>query len=363
MAVALKELYSKEYIELLSKTIKKHYKKFKKEAFKQKVFNDTWEEKALKTRTKHIATSLAPFLTQAYQKDIKILKFTFNELNYAYSLENIIFQEYVALFGLEDFETSMQALAVFTLNSTSEFAIRQFLIRNEAMTLHYMRKWTLDKNEHIRRLASEGCRPRLPWGVTLTAFKKDPSKVIGILELLKDDSSAYVQKSVANNLNDISKDNPEIFIALLQKWLKENDKRKPMLQHASRTLLKAGNREVLELFGFHERSDIALKNMQYDSSVYMGNTFSFSFELQSHKELGMLRVEFMLHFLRKNKKHTKKVFQIAQKEFKNSSAKFSKNYSFKKITTRVYYVGPQELSIIVNGVRLKSVKFELLTRS
>jgi len=129
-------------------------------------------------------------------------------MNHNYGLENMIFQDFVEVYGLDSFDVSMMAFEVFTVNSSSEFAIRKFILKYEEKTMIQMLLWAKSENEHVRRLASEGSRSRLPWAVALPVFKEDPTSVVEILELLKDDVSAYVRKSVANNLNDISKDNP-----------------------------------------------------------------------------------------------------------------------------------------------------------
>ena len=105
-----------------------------------------------------------------------------------------------------------------------------------------MLKWSKHKDPRVRRLASEGCRPRLPWAMALPDFKRDPSKILPILEQLKADSDVWVRKSVANNLNDISKDNPELAISIFKKWLGGNKETDWIVKHAARTLLKQGNK-------------------------------------------------------------------------------------------------------------------------
>ncbi|MDZ7819313.1 MAG: DNA alkylation repair protein [Aliarcobacter sp.] len=131
----------------------------------------------------------------------------------------MVFQDFVEVFGLDDFDESMKALEVFTQDSSSEFAIRQFILKYENETMNQMKLWAKSPNEHLRRLSSEGCRPRLPWAIALPKFKQNPEKPLEIIELLKNDKSLYVQKSVANNLNDISKDNPQIVIDFVKQNL------------------------------------------------------------------------------------------------------------------------------------------------
>ena len=306
MAEALKNLYNKTYITLLCKAITKYYPPFHAISFTKEIFNTSWKERTLKERMRHISITLDYFLTNEYQKNIDILIATFNEMNYAFGLENMIFQDYVEVYGLDSFDISMQALQAFTIHSSSEFALRQFLLKYEKKTLLKMKKWAKSKNEHLRRLASEGCRPRLPWAVALPQFKDDPSLILEILELLKDDESPYVRKSVANNLNDISKENPQIVKELTKRWFGVSKERDAMLKHGCRTMLKNGDREVLELFGFARVKNLLIEDFSSTVSVKLGEELHFSFSLLHPQELGLLRVEFALDFLRKNNKHNNK---------------------------------------------------------
>ena len=359
MADLLKNLYNTTYINLLTNTLSKHYFSFEKELFIEAIFNPIWKEKELKQRMRHTATQLGLYLPKEYLNASKILKLAFSDMNYDYGLQNMIFQDFIEVYGLDDFEISMDALAHFTINSSSEFAIRAFILKYPQETMQQMMFWATSSNEHLRRLASEGSRPRLPWAVSLPAFKENPSEVFKILEILKDDTSKYVQKSVANCLNDISKDNPEIVIELTKKWKNKTKTREWILKHGCRTLLKDSNTEILSLFGFQATTSLALNNFQCNEEVRMNHDLNFSFELSSQKNIGTLRIEFALYFLRKNGQHNKKVFKIAEGIYADKEKVFTKSYSFKKITTRVYYKGSHKLQIIINGVVLAKTQFML----
>lgn len=360
MAVLLKNLYNKEYISLLAQSCKKAYPSFDVEAFMRTVFDATFNDLELKQRMRHISKALKLHISLNYQDSIKVLKEVFSSMNHSFYLENMIFQDYVEVFGLEYFSVSVNALEYFTLNSSSEFAIRRFIIKYPKKTMKQMLLWAVADNHHVRRLASEGSRSRLPWAIALNSFKKDPSEVLVILELLKDDSSEYVRRSVANNLNDISKDNPELLKELTKKWINHNKNRDALLKHACRTLLKKSDTEVLKLFGFSQPKNIKLENFEYRRSLKMGEEFDFSFDLLSTEQLGTLRLEFSIDFLRKNGKHNTKVFKISEGKFTQKEKRVQKSYSFKKISTRVYYKGIQRVTIIINGVPFVSKEFELL---
>jgi len=360
MSNSLKDLYNQEYISLLSSTLYKVEAQFNPLLFTDLVFDNLWLQRELKQRMHHIAYCLDECLDFTYEQSVSILEEVFFKINASHALENMIFQDYVQRYGLDSFERSMQALENFTQGSSSEFAIRAFIMKYEGKTLNIMRTWTQSDNEDVRRLASEGCRPRLPWAVALEKFKSDPTEVLEILELLKNDTSAYVQKSVANAINDISKDHAQIVKALAKRWLKEDANRYRLVKHGCRTLLKAGDKDVLHLFGFNSIEHIHLENFIYTSIVKKGEELLFEFGLVSVEgDLGKLRIEFAIEFVRLRGRFSKKVFKISEGDFSGSHKEVKKSYSFKKISTRQYYEGNHKLFVIVNGETLHEVGFTL----
>ena len=271
----------------------------------------------------------------------------------------MIFQDFVEVFGLDDFENSMKALEVFTIDSSSEFAIRQFILKYEEQTINQMKIWAKSSNEHIRRLASEGCRPRLPWAVALPLFKQNPIKPFEIIELLKHDKSLYVQKSVANNLNDISKDNPQLVIAFVKQNLGVSKELDWICKHGSRTLLKKGNIEILGLFSFDKSHHVNLTNFCYDKSVIIDENLTFSFEINSDETIGNIRIEYVIYYLKSNNIHNKKVFMISQNSIESTKKRFQKKQSFKNMTTRKHYIGTHFIGILINGVEVLKEEFFL----
>ncbi len=360
MAKLLKELYDENYINILSNNIINNYVGFNKNNFIASIFNENWQDKELKQRMRHIANTLYIFLPNNYDESIFILKNTFLKMNTKYSLENMIFQDFVEVYGLDNFQISMNALECFTINSSSEFAIRQFILKYPNETIKQIKLWAIDKNEHIRRLASEGSRSRLPWATALLKYKENPEEILSILEILKDDESLYVRKSVANSLNDISKDNPQILKDITKNWIGINKNRDWILKHGCRTLLKNGDTEILEIFGFKQNNNISINNFIFNKKVKMGENLEFSFILKSCESLGKLRIEYSIEFLRLNNKYSKKVFKISEGIYDKESKNISKYYSFKPISTRKYYKGIHKLSIIINGIILEEKEFILL---
>jgi 3-methyladenine DNA glycosylase AlkC len=356
MAEQLKNLYSKEFILKLTNKLFLIYSDFKKEIFINSIFDNSWQDLELKQRMRHIALNLNKHLPHTYKKQLEILKEVKEDFA---GLEAMVFQDFVEVFGLDDFDNSMKALEVFTQNSSSEFAIRQFILKYEDETMEQMKILAKSKNEHLRRLASEGCRPRLPWAVALPKFKQNPSKVLEIIELLKNDKSLYVRKSVANNLNDISKNNPNIVIEFVKENLGKTKELDWICKHASRTLLKKGDKQILDLFDFSKSNHINLIDFCYDKSVNVDENLTFSFEINSSESIGNIRVEYAIDYLKSNKTHNRKVFMISQNEIKLSSKKFTKKQSFKNMTTRKHYLGKHFIAILINGEEILKEEFYL----
>lgn len=360
MAEKLKYMYNEEFINKLSNKIILHYQKFNQKKFKSEVFVNNWENLELKERMYQIAIAMNKCLTNNYKKDIEILINVSSEFEPAF--EPIVFAAFVELFGMEDYDTSIIAMEEFTKSSSSEFVIRHF-IQKYPSTMNKMLEWSYSDNYHVRRLASEGCRPRLPWAIGLPKFKKDPALIIPILENLKLDSEMYVRKSVANNINDISKDNPEIALSLCKKWKNKYPENKEIfwiIKHGLRTLLKSGNKEALKIFGYGSYDNYLITEMNIDDIVSFNSNFNFSFNVESKEgNLGKTRVEYALYFLRKNGRHNKKVFKISEGDLNVNKKKINKNYSFKEITTRKYYEGKHFISIIINGKEFEKYEFIL----
>ncbi|WP_072682747.1 DNA alkylation repair protein [Arcobacter sp. LA11] len=361
MAEQLKELFSKDFVEFISIKIKEYYSTFDEKNFQKKIFNKNWKNLELKERMRFIVLNLNDFIPIPYIEQLEVLKKVKKDLEYkdSMALQSMVFQDFVEVFGLDDYENSIKALEVFTIKSSSEFAIRQFILKYQDKTMTQMKTWTKDKNEHIRRLASEGCRPRLPWAIALPKYKKDPTVVLEILELLKNDKSEYVRKSVANNLNDIAKDNPHLVIEFVAKNLGKTKNLDWICKHASRTLLKRGDKDILKLFDYGSVEHIRVNDFKLDTKVHIGDSFKFCFALKSEIPLGNLRVEYAIYYLKSNGTYSKKVFMISQNEIKEKKKSFIKKQSFKNMTTRKHYKGEHFISLVLNGIEQKKYPFIL----
>src|SRR5687767_10733423 len=271
--------------------------------------------------------------------------------------------ELVAKYGLEYYDLSMQALYKMTKRFTAEGAIRPFLQKYPEQTLAILSDWAEDDNCHVRRLVSEGTRPRLPWTIQLKQFIEDPRPVLQLLEKLKTDPELMIRRSVANNLNDIAKDNPDQVVKTLRRWSKiEDEGTQWLIRHAARTLVKQGNKDVLAVLGFDSKIGITVSKIHLDKPVVkMGGDLTFSFEIKSKsKQSQNLVIDYIIHHVKASGKLAPKVFKLSKKTLKpGDTLHLSKRHSFRPISTRKYYPGKHALEIQVNGARYGKVEFEL----
>ncbi len=269
----------------------------------------------------------------------------------------------IELYGLDDFEAAVQAMHEITRRHTAEFAIRPFLIRYPDRTLAVLHEWTQDENHHVRRLVSEGTRPRLPWGMRLHQFIADPTPTLALLEKLKDDPSEYVRRSVANHLNDITKDNPQLVLETLARWQKNvTPERQWITRHALRSLVKAGDPAALRLLGFGQAQVRVPQITLSPLVVTFGNSLEITFTLQSESDDRQeLVVDYVIHFVKANGRTAPKVFKLRHVSLDGrQSLPIRKNHPFKPITTRRYYPGVHRVDIQVNGQTLAGAEFELV---
>ena len=223
-----------------------------------------------------------------------------------------------------------------------------------------MHAWSKHENEHVRRLSSEGCRPALPWGVALARFKTDPTPILPILEQLKTDSSEYVRKSVANNINDISKTRPDIVVRLVKDWHGKDERTDWILKHGCRTLLKKGDRDVLEVFGFGSADAVDVSGFALSAAaVPFGGDITFSFEIEA-KEDTKVRLEYGVDYVKANGKTNRKIFQISESVMKaNQKKSYSKSHSLADVSVRKHYPGTHAITLIVNGAERGTLEFEV----
>ncbi|MDO9583312.1 MAG: DNA alkylation repair protein [Desulfomicrobium sp.] len=261
--------------------------------------------------------------------------------------------QFVEEFGLEHFEASMNALHLLTQRFTGEFSVRPYIDRYEAESMALLARWTRDPNPHVRRLVSEGTRPRLPWASRLRRFQKDPTPVLTLLEALRDDPEEFVRRSVANNLNDIGKDHPGILIEVARRWMTDaSTDRRALVRHALRFLVKRGNPDALAVLGYGEGAAIELGEVKIAPEVVAkGQTVTIEFAVRSaSSSLQKVLVDLRVHYVKANGSTSPKVFKLKALELPaGGSASFKKRLSIADLTTRRHHAGTHRVEALVNG--------------
>ncbi|HFL2602658.1 TPA: DNA alkylation repair protein [Clostridioides difficile] len=357
MPELLKNMYNRESLYEVAVAIQSVYNSFKVDEFIKSTMDETWNNLELKARCRKISMSLGMYLPEDYKEALSILEKSVTGFYFAF-----FFPDFVEVYGQDDinWDLSISALERNTEYWSSEFAVRAFIIKDEERMMAQMRKWSKHKSEHVRRLASEGCRPQLPWGQAISKFKKDPTPVLPILEQLKTDTSTYVQKSVANNLNDISKTHPDLVISIAKDWYGKNKSTNWIVKHGCRTLLKKGNRDVLALFGYDDTTSINLQDFTLETtSIYIGEDLTFSFNILA-KKATKTRLEYGIDYIKSNGKRNRKIFKISEVSLKENEKKsYMKKHSFADVSVRKHYPGIHSIAIIINGIEKDKLDFEL----
>lgn len=271
---------------------------------------------------------------------------------------------FVEVFGLDYFDESVRGMYEITQRHSAEFTVRPFIMRYQERMMPIIYDWTQDPSAHVRRLCSEGTRPRLPWAPQIPAFIADPSPTLPILERLKSDESMFVRKSVANHLNDITKDHPDLALQVATRWSQDaTDETRWVIRHALRTLIKKGNPQALGLFGY-EAPEVRLLDLKLDPPVVkVPNDLTFSLTLQNESEEEQdILIDYVVHFRLANGKTGPKVFKMTTRRLA-AGEKFTlqRKHSFKPITTRRYYAGQHRLAIQVNGQIIGGIDFMVET--
>ncbi len=323
----------------------------------------------LKARIRLIAASLRRHLPENYAEAISILLQTLDsEISVADGMFNagwfvMPIAQFVEEYGLDDFEVSLKALYEITKRNTSEFAVRPYLLRDSERVLAKLHEWVDDPSPHVRRWVSEGTRPRLPWGMRLDPFIRDPAPTLKLLEILKDDPELYVRKSVANHLNDIAKDHPALVVATAERWYADGSEgTRWIVRHALRTLIKRGDPAALAILGYDTGAVVSVSDFEVQpGAITVGETVRLSATLTNEGDKAQnLVVDFVVHFVKARDKTSAKVFKWTTVVLPaGATVALQKTLSMKPVTTRVYYAGRHRVDVQVNGQILASAAFDL----
>ncbi|QBK06632.1 DNA alkylation repair protein [Hylemonella gracilis] len=279
-------------------------------------------------------------------------------------LPGLVLPEFVGRHGLDHFDLSLDALRELTPYSSAEFAVRPFLAQDPATALAHALRWAEDDNDHVRRLASEGTRPRLPWARRLPLFIAEPRHALPILERLRADPSDYVRRSVANHLNDIAKDHPEWMLDLLASWPTDQPETGWIAKHALRNLIKAGHPRALGLIGASADAQVALDHFKVKpATLQLGERLHLSLALRSTaRETQNLVVDYAIHYVKKNGETSRKVFKWRTLPLDaGATLTLDKQQTVQDYTTRKHYPGVHTVEVLVNGVTVGTERFRLVT--
>lgn len=319
----------------------------------------------LRARVKLIARELRAVLPDHFPKALaKVMQIARAENLDSFALWPAT--EFIQLHGLDHIDESLEAMHELTQRFTAEFCIRPFINKHGDLIYRKIMRWARDPNEHVRRLLSEGTRPRLPWGEKLTQADKDPRRSLEILELLKFDESLYVRKSVGNHLNDISKNHPDVVVKTLQKWRKQVSPRfekefKFICNRALRTLIKDGHQGALAFAGVElDRKKIASSPLKLKKSrLQMGEHLEMTFSIRnpSKKKIRFI-ADYVIYFMKSDGELTPKVFKLKSGLLEpGMEISILKKHAFRPITTRKYYAGEHRVAIKLNGQELNAANF------
>lgn len=356
----LKDILGPQALETIADAGAAASPRFDREAFLSAA-TDGLDALSIMARVRHIADALRPALPADYDAALDVITVMAPQLTHGF--QALAVTEYVARYGLDDFDRSMDALAALTRFGTAEFAIRPFLALDADRALATMAGWTSSEDEHVRRLASEGARPRLPWAARVPALKADPTRAAPILEALKADPAIYVRKSVANHLNDIAKDRPEWLLDRLADWPQVDPHTAWIIRHALRTLIKQGEPRALALIGVGHGAAVTVRDFTVEPAVVrLGERIAIAAAIASNSpESQPLVVDYRVHYARAGGKSAAKVFKWKTFDLAaGESAALRISQTIRDFSTRRHHPGRHAVELIVNGQTMATSEFDLL---
>ena len=368
MAEPLKHLVGPGLVNQLAGNIHQVMPAFNAAGFEQR-FAEQYVKLELMPRCHLIADCLYEFLPTDYLLAINVLVDSLGPVHVStsdfsdISFLHLPFSLFVGKYGLDHFEASMAAQYEITQRFSAEFSIRAFIEHYPALSFDLFRTWVKDPNPHIRRLVSEGTRPRLPWASRLRDLQADPTPILPILEALKDDPDLYVRRSVANNLNDIGKDHPQLAYNLLAHWQTHSNKNRDwVINHALRSAVKRCEPQALALLGYDDAEGINTSDCAITPNhAHIGESVRINTRLHNQSlHTKALMVDFAVYYIKANGKARPKVFKWCQLELEAGSQKaLSKKLNLANLSTRTHYIGSHRVDIIINGQWSYLGEFEL----
>jgi 3-methyladenine DNA glycosylase AlkC len=317
----------------------------------------------MKARVTHVADALAGALPRDFDEAAVVVRDALAQPGFN---GWIVFpvNDWVSRYGIENPEVALPLLGELTSRWSAEFAVRPFIERHPEVAFAQLRDWTSSDDEHRRRLASEGSRPRLPWASRLRSLIEDPSPAIALLGRLVDDPSAYVRKSVANHVNDISKDHPGLAVETASGWVSADlgsERRRWIASHGLRSLVKAGDPEALRLLGFDPEADVRISGFSVSpDALRPGEAVLIEFELAAPHRAPVM-VDYRIHHAGAAGRRSPKVFKLKRTVLEpGTTTPFRKEHAIREVSVRRIHPGPHLIEVQVNGRVLAEAKVEVL---
>jgi 3-methyladenine DNA glycosylase AlkC len=356
----LKDLVDAASVAGIGEAIARVAPQFDVSAFTDAVFDDSWDERALKQRIRHIAECIDEALDGNYGEKLDTLRRAARDLPVT-GIPVWCFNDFVEEYGVDYPDLSLPALEQFTRLASSEFAVRPFIKRYPVRLAAQMLEWAESDDPAVRRLASEGFRPRLPWGMGIPAIKRDPTPVLAVIDLLRNDPDEVVRRSVANNLNDISRDHPGLVVAVLNRWADSTPG--SLRKHALRTLLKQGHAGAMELLGFARDVAVMVEEMAVLPPVgKVGGSVHVEFYVRSRSDaVQPVMVDYAVVFQNLSGTGSRKVFKGVTAELDaHEELHIRRKISLQQMTTRRILPGKHTVEAQVNGVVRATVGFDVV---
>ena len=356
--VSLKDWFDEARYRAIARGLRAVEPRFDQRRFLNAVL-DGLAERSLMQRLHQCAVAVEESLPGRFRDKVACLH------SFAPSLEHefvaIFLSDFVATYGREDFDFSLEALRRFTVFGSAEFAVRPFLVADQERALRTMHSWTADPDDRVRRLASEGSRPRLPWGQRLGSLIRDPDPTGPILEALKGDGSLFVRRSVANHLNDITKDHPDRVMGRLEQWDLERPELQWIARHACRTLIKRANPRALRLFGYGNRARLTATLTLAPRRLTLGDRLALTARLTSTSARPQrLVVDYIVHYVKANGGTSEKVFKWTSLDLPpRTTVTLEKSQVIRDFTTRRHHPGRHRVELQINGSRVAEGGFDL----
>ncbi|HRI66514.1 MAG TPA: DNA alkylation repair protein [Polyangium sp.] len=366
MAAPLKDFFDERLARRIALSIKPVYADFPGDAFVAEATKGLAQLELL-DRGKHFADALAKSLPSDYERAVDILLRSVDVPldKEGGSMSAFFYLPHVTLvskWGLDHFDASMRAQYVLTQKFSAEFSIRYFILRDPGRTLAVLHSWTNDANEHVRRLVSEGTRPRLPWAVRLPPFIQNPAPVLELLEKLRDDPALYVRRSVANSLNDIAKDHPDLVVDVCGRWSQgASAERKWIIRHALRWLVKRGHVGAIQLLGGGTKPKVRIESIAITpNKVTLGSSVAMAFDLVSEaKKSQELVVDYVMHHPGATGKMRSKVFKLRRVKLEpQHRLRLEGRISLVDRTIRKHHPGLYRIDLRIGGTDFALGSFE-----